>query len=264
MSFVSEYPPEAAQLATLASHRLLDGFRPATKLQYSRMWRDFQAFKVAAGLSFNQVDVFVLLSFMEYLFQNSQSHRNIANYMAAIRAYHIIYGFNTVPFKDERMSLYLKSLKIQAPLAPARRSSLDIHLLEAIVQMCDTFRFPIIFKSLYLLCFFSFLRLSNILPHSAPAFDHTRQLARADYIPAANGAVLIKWSKTLQNRKDIVTIPIPSLGKSLLCPMAALDRMTQLYTVSDDEPLFVIPRGQHLVPLTDSVARKHLKTSHIT
>ena len=225
MSFVSEYPPEAAQLATLASHRLLDGFRPATKCQYSWMWWDFQAFKVAAGLSFNQVDVFVLLSFMEYLFQNSQSHRNIANYMAAIRAYHIIHGFNTLPFKDERMSLYLKSLKIQAPLAPVRRSSLDIHLLEAIVQTCDMFRFPIIFKSLYLLCFFSFLRLSNILPHSVPAFDHTRQLARADYIPAANGAVLlIKWSKTLQNRKDIVTIPIPSLGKSLLCPMAALDR----------------------------------------
>ena len=91
--------------------------------------------------------------------------------------------------------------------------------------------------------FFSFLRLSNILPHSVPAFDHTRQLARADYIPAVNGAVLlIKWSKTLQNRKDIVTIPIPSLGKSLLCPMAALDRMIQLYTVSDNEPLFVIPR----------------------
>ena len=260
MLFVLEYPPEAAQLATLASHRLLDGFRPATKRQYSRMWWDFQAFKVTAGLSFNQVDVFVLLSFMEYLVQNSQSHRNIANYMAAIRAYHIVHGFNTVPFKDERMSLYLKSLKIQAPLAPVRRSSLDIHLLQAIVQACDMLRFPIIFKSLYLLCFFSFLRLSNVLPHSVPAFDHTRQLARADYIPAANGAVLlIKWSKTLQNRKDIVTIPTPSLGRSLLCPMAALDRMTQLYTVSDNEPLFVIPKGQHLVPLTDSVARKHLK-----
>ena len=35
--------------------------------------------------------------------------------------------------------------------------------------------------------------------------------------------------------------------------------MTQLYTMSDNEPLFVIPRGQQLVPLTDSVARKHLK-----
>ena len=35
--------------------------------------------------------------------------------------------------------------------------------------------------------------------------------------------------------------------------------MIRLYPVSDNEPLFVVPRAQSLVPLTDSVARKHLK-----
>ena len=35
--------------------------------------------------------------------------------------------------------------------------------------------------------------------------------------------------------------------------------MTRLYLVSANEPLFVVPRSQHLVPLTYSVARKHLK-----
>ena len=118
-----------AQLVTFASDRLLDGFRPATKRQYARMWLHFQSFKVAAGLSNYQVNVFILLSFMEYLFQNSHSHRNIANYMAAIRAHHILYGLNTAPFRDKRMSLHLKSLKLQASLAPSRRSSVDIYLL---------------------------------------------------------------------------------------------------------------------------------------
>ena len=204
--------------------------------------------------------MFILLSFMEYLFQNLQSHRNIANYLAALRAYHIIHGLDTAPFKDEHMSLYLKSLKLQAPLAPSRHSPLDIHLLNKILQSCDMFRFPVIFNPLYLLCLFSFLWLSNILPYSVAAFDHTRQLARADYICTADGAVLlIKWSTTLQNRKDIVTISIPCLGDSSLCPIAALNRMIRLYPVSDNEPLFVIPRPQSLHPLTDSVARKHLK-----
>ena len=91
-------------------------------------------------------------------------------------------------------------------------------------------------------------------------FDHTRQLARADYIFTPNGAVLlIKWSKTLQNRKDIVTIPIPLLEDTPLCPIAALNRMIRLYPVSHNEPLFVVPTAQGLVPFTDSVARKHLK-----
>ena len=215
---------------------------------------------MAAGLPPHQVDVFILLSFMEYLVQNSQSQGNIANYMAGLRAFHIIHGLNTTPFTDERTSLYLKSLKLQAPLAPPRRSSLDIQLLQNILQSCEKFRFPSIFQPLYLLCFFSFLRLSNILPHSVASFDHTRHLARGDYISTSNGAVLlIKWSKTLQNRKDIVTIPIPSLGESHLCPTVALDRMTRLYPVSDNEPLFIIPGIQGLLPLTDSVARKHLK-----
>ena len=40
--------------------------------------------------------------------------------MAALRAYHILHGLDTNPFKDERLALYLKSLRIQAPLAPAR------------------------------------------------------------------------------------------------------------------------------------------------
>ena len=152
--FSLEFPPQAAQLATLASNRLLDGFRPATKRQYARMWLDFQAFRVATGLLQQQVDVFILLSFMEYLFQNSQSHKNIANYMSALRAYHIFYGLNTSPFKDERLAMCLKSLRIQAPLAPARHSLLDVQLLATIIHTCDSFKFPAIFRPLYLLCFF--------------------------------------------------------------------------------------------------------------
>ena len=146
------------------------------------------------------------------------------------------------------------------PLAPSRRFVADVQLLTKIVQTCEFFKFPIIFKLLYLLCIFSFLRLSNILPHSVPTFDHTRQLARAEYISTPDGAILlIKWSKTLQNRKDIVTIPISLLGDTPLCPIATMNAMIRLYPVFDNEPLFVVPRAQSLVPLTDSVARKHLK-----
>ena len=57
--------------------------------------------------------------------------------MTALRAYHILHGLDTNPFKDERLALYLKSLRIQAPLAPARRLVVDVQLLTEIVQACD-------------------------------------------------------------------------------------------------------------------------------
>ena len=71
--------------------------------------------------------------------------------------------------------------------------------------------------------------------------------------------LLIKWSKTMQNRRDTVTLPLPYLGSSPLCPIAALKLMNQILPAEQNAPLFLLPRTRGLVPLTDSVARKHLK-----
>ena len=65
---------------------------------------------------------------MEHLVQNEQSSGNIANYTAAFRANHILHGLDTTSFKDERMSLYVKSLRFQAPLASPKCFIVDIQL----------------------------------------------------------------------------------------------------------------------------------------
>ena len=97
-------------------------------------------------------------------------------------------------------------------------------------------------------------------PHAINQFDFTRHLARADVIFGITGAVLlIKWSKTMQNRRDFVTISLPDLAGSHLCPVSALKATFQFFPGSENSPVFVIPRSKGLVPLTDSVARKHLK-----
>ena len=65
--------------------------------------------------------------------------------------------------------------------------------------------------------------------------------------------------KTIQNRKDVATVSIPTLGESPLCPIHALQIMIEKILASDNDPLFLLPRPKGLVPITDSVARKHLK-----
>ena len=250
----------AAQLASSAFAKLLSGFRPSTLQQYRRMWADFISFQAAAGLPSYQVNVTLLLSFLEYLHENNISVAQLQNNLSAIRAMHIAYGLETAPFKDERLPLFLKAIRIHRPLNPRVLAHLDIPLLEKILYLCDHMQFPQVFKPLYLLIFFSFLRMSNVLPHAVTQFDFTRHLARADVIFGATGAVLlIKWSKTLQNRRDVVTISLPDLQGSHLCPVSALKAIFQIFPGSDNSPVFVIPRNRGLVPLTDSVARKHLK-----
>ena len=217
---------------------------------------------MAAELPPFQVDTHLLLSFLQFLSHNGHSKANIANYMAAVRTLHIIHGLLTHPFIDQRIHLYLKSLKINAPFDPTLRPLIDIQKLHSLLSYCDTALYPYIFKALYLTCFFSFLRLSNILPHSLASFDNTRHLARGDFIMSGEGAVLLlKWSKTLQDRKSTVTIPLPNLHDSPLCPIKAINLMIQQIPATSNHPLFTIYTAKGLVPLTDSLAHKHLKNA---
>ena len=117
---------------------------------------------------------------------------------------------------------------------------------------------------MYSVCFFSFLRLSNLLLYSWTTYDCTRQLARGNFIVTGKNAVLLlKWSKTIQDRKSVLTIPLPNLGQSILCPIGALQAMIHTFRASSHDPLFLMPKNTHLVPLTDSVARKHLKKASL-
>ena len=109
------------------------------------MWMDFIAFQVAVGLPPCQVNTEILLSFMKFLHLNSIASSHIANYMAALREFYIAHALGTESFKDERIPLFLKSLKIQAPFSPSIRSHIDIFTLEAILSECQSFPYPEIF-----------------------------------------------------------------------------------------------------------------------
>ena len=236
-----------------ALERLHSDFRPATALQYNKMFRDFLQFLEIAQLQTNQVNTIILLSYMEYLHQKGQSHANIANHLTGIRSSFILYSLNTEAFRDERIPLFVKALRINAPLITAQ-------MLQQILQTCDLLADPVLFKALYLFTFFSFLRMSNILPYSVKQFDGTRHLLRGDLIFSQNYCtVIIKWTKTLQDRQQSRTISIPNLGHSMLCPIKALQLMFQKFPAQKNSPLFLQAKQGTFLPLTDSIARKHLK-----
>ena len=100
-----------------ALKRLHSGFRPATAVQYNRMFRDFLCILEMVQIATCQVNTVVLLSYMEYLHQKGLSYSNISNHLTAMRTSFIMYGLNTDPFRDERLLLFIKALKINAPLS---------------------------------------------------------------------------------------------------------------------------------------------------
>ena len=160
-----------APLAGQACRRLWTGFRPVTLNSYRIM-----------DLSLPGVTSMDILAFMEYLAQSGMSPDHITNHITAVRSMCIVYGVNTLPFRDRRIPLFLKSLKLNHSFAARIPFIIDENLLLQIVTASTYLQFPHIFKPLYLLAFFSFLRLSNILPHTANTFDKTRHLCVADVI----------------------------------------------------------------------------------
>ena len=99
-----------APLASQACRRLWSGFRPATMNSYRRMFQLFLAFLVVVDLSLPGVSSIDILAFMEYLAQSGMSSDHITNHITAMRFMCIVYGVNTLPFRDKKNPLFIKSL----------------------------------------------------------------------------------------------------------------------------------------------------------
>ena len=91
-------------------------------------------------------------------------------------------------------------------------------------------------------------------------FDCTRQLCRGDVIFTPQGAtILTKWSKTLQDRRQVQTIVIPRLGYSPICPVTLIQDMFAQIPGHNNDPLYCVPSSCATAVLADSMAREHLK-----
>ena len=81
---------------------LLQSFRLTTQKAYTRMFADFMTFLVVSKLLPDQVDIYILLGFIEYSHSNQVNPGNISNYMAAIRALFDMYHLPIHIFTDEK------------------------------------------------------------------------------------------------------------------------------------------------------------------
>ena len=149
--------PEAvtASLASQAYERIWNGFRSSTQAAYRRMFALFLSFLVAVGLSLPQADTLDILAFMEYLLQAGMTAANITNHLTAIRSCCIIYNIDTAAFRDNnRIPLFIKSIKINRSLQPSWKFVTDENMLYSIYAVCPPLPFPQVFKALYLLAYF--------------------------------------------------------------------------------------------------------------
>ena len=101
--------------------------------------------------------------------------------------------------------------------------------------------------------------MSSIAPHSRFKLDSHKHLLRQDIIFAEPGAhILIKWSKTLQDRSAHHFVQIPVLKNPLFCPVLALRNLLNSRPMLPSAPLF-IHQFPPFHPVIDTTIRDALR-----
>ena len=77
------------------------------------------------------------------------------------------------PLSHRKIHLFIKSVAMNAPYSPKFKANFSVPILLKLVKPCDSFPSGFIYKSIFLLAYFAFLRLSNLAPSSSVKFDPT-------------------------------------------------------------------------------------------
>ena len=242
-------------LSAKAASRLHQAFCPRTRGAYLNMFRTFVAFCVHTKCALADVNIKVILSFLECLVINDCSVSMIENYVSAIKAHFVLHDLSFTVFEHPKLKYFLKPLRINRPLTVKPHNIISIDRLIQISQACDNVTNGPVYRAVFLVGFFGFCRLSNLAPHALTAFDPSRHLTGEDIFFTK------KFVKVLLKCRDRVEcITLPKLQNKLICPHSALKALFKAYSMSSSTSVFQISSLRGYITLTDSRVRKVLKS----
>ena len=243
------------RLCEMVSHRLHQAYVPKTWSSYKSMFMVYMMFCEFMHLDSVSPSLVTILTFIKFLAYNGLKHSSILNYVSALKAQFNWFELPAHVFDHPKVKLMLKALERSIPASPKFKGLFDIQDLQNIVEATSRFEHPLLYKALYLLAFFGFFRISNLVPESKNNFNVMKQLCRGDIIyDGGRAIVVVKWSKTIQSSAKGTFIVIPCLHPHPLCPVTALQQFTNLIYWPKNFPLFMTMHG----PITQSQTRTHL------
>ena len=227
------------------------------------LFRCFLGFCICSAMELVAVDLSCILAYLEFLAKNSVSADMVANHVSALKAMFTLYGLKHTLLDDQKVKYFVRSMRLTRPLHTVKRNIMSLQVLKDLVSQCDTIYSGQVFKAIFLIAFFGFLRISNLAPHAGGAFDPTRHLTIQDIAFFDTHMTLcIKWSKTLQTRDRVHILTLPRL-KSILCPVRALKKAISVYKPTGNQPLFQIHSRRGWQVVLDSRIRKVLTKLNI-
>ena len=225
-------------------------------------FRLFLAFTLFYGISALPASIDTLTAYVEFLLLEFHSPQAVRNYLTGALTLHIITGFSVSAFHSSLFRDTLKAVDATVRHFPVQKAPCFVQELKKLVQVAEVFgKVAIVMRPLLILTFFTFLRLSSILPSMQGGFDCTRHLCWSDVLILSDKMViLVKWTKTTQAAAQHFTLDLAINQDSLICPVQALSLLLRVHPKAyRNQPLFLLPRtgvmGFQDIPLSQGVAR---------
>ena len=99
---------------------------------------------------------------------------------------------------------------MNSTFSPTPRGIFYLSALSSISQACNILDDPPHFRAALLVAVFAFFRMPNVAPHSRVKFDPH---------------ILVKWTKTLQEKSAHHFVQVPSLRNKVSCPVSAIQQL---------------------------------------
>jgi len=195
----------------------------------------------------------IYIAYLIFLSRSLSSYRSLINYINILKHINRALGADAKFMED--YDCYTIQRGIRRVLGDKVQHTLPIttDILISVCRSLDSSNIlHVCMRAVFLVAFFSFLRISNLVPYRKADVCLPDQLflRRRDVTYATTGCFLrVHKTKTLQFREDIFDIPIPHISNSILCPVTALRLYCHLVPAAPDSPLFVLPGPQGNVPV---------------
>lgn len=206
------------------------------------------------------IQALVASRYVAFLAYYGRTYGTIQNHIASLKHFHQLHGFTMGWDTNYLFALTLKGLKRYSSNPVNRKQAITPQMLHE-MSACLNLTSPLhaAMWSLFLVAFFSFLRKSNLVISNAS--NSTKVLCLSDLQFTAHGASLdIRETKTIQFKQRKLSIPIPSISGSRLCPISALRNHLLLNQPALNQPLFsVLSASGSSYPITYTLFSSFLK-----
>ena len=166
----------------------------------------------------------ILTWYIQFLNRKLKAVGSILGYLSGVKKLHNMLGLQTTSFSSLIVTLTLQGIRRTSTHMTRQALPMTPEILLKIQAVMD-FRKEedMLFWGICITAFFLLFRKSNLIPVGKWDFDPNKQITREDLRVELDRIIVgIRWSKTHQFSRELLTFPLPRIQGSPLCPYTAV------------------------------------------